>query len=200
MQAISLITSGLMLGIKVAKITALPAVWKKLSKRRAVAQPLREAADLGTQLRHEPARPDFTREEYITGVEKLHEALASWAVKPVPAGLKKTGTKIQAELEKTSQVLAVLIGEVNALNAPPSSPQVNPSQHHPTLAAHWHAHSGRPRTVPVTSIVLPITFQRCIAQGIKNGATLYECTGVLVWQEASSDVPARAPAELRGVA
>jgi hypothetical protein len=122
MQAISLITSGLMLGIKVAKITALPTVWKKLGKWRAVVQPLREMADLGTELRHDPDQPELTEEEYMEGLERLQEALASWAAKPVPARLKaSTKIRIQAHLEKTAQVFAVLINEANAPNAQPDA-------------------------------------------------------------------------------
>jgi hypothetical protein len=129
-QAISLIMSGLMLGLKVAHVMAVPALWTKLGKWRSVARPLREAADLGTELRESPAQPELTEEEYIEGLRRLQDALASWAAKPAPAGLK-AGTKMQAALEKTAQVLAVLINEASSESlteqpdAPPSSsPQV----------------------------------------------------------------------------
>jgi hypothetical protein len=148
MQAISLIMSGLMLGLKVAHVMAVPALWKKLDKWRSVARPLREAADLGTELRHSAAQPELTEEEYIEGLQKLQEAVTSWAAKPVPAGLK-AGTKMQAALEKTAQVFAVLINEANALterpDAPPSSSPQVPPPFPPVYQSHPAAHARRLR-------------------------------------------------------
>jgi hypothetical protein len=52
MQAISLVVSGIMLGLKFGGILTLPALWSKMGKWRATARPLRAAADLGLELRH----------------------------------------------------------------------------------------------------------------------------------------------------
>ena len=75
MQVISLFTSGVMLGLKLAQVTALPAMWGKLSKWRSRAQPLCEAADPeGTELHQAPADTTdapFTAEEYMTTLLKI---------------------------------------------------------------------------------------------------------------------------------
>jgi hypothetical protein len=74
-QVISLFTSGVMLGLKLAQVTALPAMWGKLSKWRSRAQPLCEAADPeGTELHQTPADTTdvrLTAEEYVTTLLKI---------------------------------------------------------------------------------------------------------------------------------
>jgi hypothetical protein len=49
-QLVSIFTSGVMLGIKVAATTTLPYWWAKLKKWQASARPVRERAELGTEL------------------------------------------------------------------------------------------------------------------------------------------------------
>ena len=49
MQAISLVVSGIMLGLKFGGILTLPALWSKMGKWRTTARPLRAAADLGIE-------------------------------------------------------------------------------------------------------------------------------------------------------
>ena len=49
-QIVSLFSSGLMLGIKLAAVTRLPYWWAKLKKWQASALPVRERAALGTEL------------------------------------------------------------------------------------------------------------------------------------------------------
>ena len=93
-QAISLVVSGIMLGLKFGGILTLPALWSKMGKWRATAQPLRAAADLGIELRPASGQPDLTKEEYMEGFEKLQQSLAEWAAKVIPAGLK-LGAKMQ---------------------------------------------------------------------------------------------------------
>ncbi len=49
-QLVSIFTSGVMLGIKMAATTTLPYWWAKLKKWQANARPVRESAELGTEL------------------------------------------------------------------------------------------------------------------------------------------------------
>ena len=112
MQAISLVVSGIMLGLKFGGILTLPALFPKMGKWRATARPLRAAADLGIELRPASGQPDLTKEEYLEGFEKLQHGLAEWAAKAVPAGLEN-GFKMQAQLEKAAQKFSVLIQEAN---------------------------------------------------------------------------------------
>ena len=112
MQAISLVVSGIMLGLKFGGILTLPALWSKMGKWRTTARPLRAAADLGIELRPASGQPDLTKEEYMEGFEKLQHGLAEWAAKAVPAGLEN-GFKMQAQLEKAAEKFSVLIQQAN---------------------------------------------------------------------------------------
>ena len=112
MQAISLVVSGIMLGLKFGGILTLPALWSKMGKWHTTARPLRAAADLGIELRPASGQPDLTKAEYMEGFEKLQQSLAEWAAKAVPAGLEN-GFKMQAQLEKAAQNFSVLIQQAN---------------------------------------------------------------------------------------
>jgi hypothetical protein len=121
LQAISLVVSGIMLGLKFGGILALPARFPKMTKWRATAQPLRAAADLGIELRPASGQPDLTKEEYMEGFEKMQQRLAEWAAKAVPAGLEN-GSKFQSELEKAAQKFSVLIQQANEPDGQPDAP------------------------------------------------------------------------------
>ena len=120
-QAISLVVSGIMLGLKFGGILTLPALWSKMGKWRTTARPLRAAADLGIELRPASGQPDLTKEEYMEGAEKLQQRLAEWAAKAVPAGLEN-GFKLQAEFEKAAEKLFVLIHHANEPDGKPDAP------------------------------------------------------------------------------
>ena len=87
-QVISLFTSGVMLGLKLAHVTALPAMWGKLSKWRSRAQPLCEAADPeGTELLQAPADTNdarLTAEEYAMTLLKIEADILALAAKTGP--------------------------------------------------------------------------------------------------------------------
>ena len=121
MQAISLVVSGIMLGLKFGGILTLPARFQKATKWRATAEPLRAAADLGIELRPASGQPDLTKEEYMEGAEKLQQRLAEWASKAVPAGLEN-GSKLQAEFEKAAEKVFVLIHHANEPDGKPDAP------------------------------------------------------------------------------
>ena len=96
MQIISLVVSGIMLGLQFGGLLTLPALFPKMNKWRATARPLRAAAELGTELRHASGQVDLTEEEYMQGFEQLQQGLAEWAAKVIPAGLKRElGAKMQ---------------------------------------------------------------------------------------------------------
>ena len=121
MQAISLVVSGIMLGLKFGGILTLPALWSKMGKWRATARHLRAAADLGIELRPASGQPDLTKEEYMEGAEKLQQHLAEWAAKAVPAGLEN-GFKMQAQLEHAAMKFSVLIQQANEPDGQPDAP------------------------------------------------------------------------------
>ena len=138
MQAISLVVSGIMLGLKFGGILTLPALWSKMGKWRTTARPLRAAADLGIELRPASGQPDLTKEEYMEGFEKLQHGLAEWAAKAVPAGVEN-GFKMQAQLEKAAQKFSVLIQQsIEPDGKPDASP---PSVDPPLPPQHTHTHT-----------------------------------------------------------
>ncbi len=141
MQAISLVVSGIMLGLKFGGILTLPALWSKMGKWRTTARPLRAAADLGIELRPASGQPDLNKEEYMEGFEKLQHSLAEWAAKAVPAGLEN-GVKMQTQLEKAAQKFSVLIHQANEPDgqpdAPPPAVVPPPPTHTHTNTPHRH--------------------------------------------------------------
>jgi hypothetical protein len=150
LQAMSLAMSGLMLGLKLSLIVALPALWNKLNKWRAIARPLREAADLGTEL-HVSVQPELTKTEYMQGFEKLQQDLAAWAAKAVPADLKD-GANMQAELEKSAQMFAALIHKANASNPQSDSPQSANPKAPPPPPTHTHTRTHTFPAAPATCL------------------------------------------------
>ena len=62
-QVISLVVSGIMLGLQFGGLLTLPALFPKMTKWRATARPLRAAAELGTELRHASGQVSLTEEE-----------------------------------------------------------------------------------------------------------------------------------------
>ena len=143
MQVISLFTSGVMLGLKLAQVTALPAMWGKLSKWRSRAQPLCEAADAeGTELHEAPADTTdapVTAEEYAAMLHQIEAAILALA--------GKAGPQVAADrmhLRKLAHKLAMLAANPNLPSAkpgakpdaPPAGPQVLPSPTRPCTGQH----------------------------------------------------------------
>ena len=120
MQVISLFTSGVMLGLKLAQVTTLPAMWGKLSKWRSRAQPLLEAADPdGTELLQAPADNDdarMTADEYVTTLHKIEADILALAAK---AGPRQTAEIMQ--LRKLAHKFAMLAANAKASSAKPDS-------------------------------------------------------------------------------
>jgi hypothetical protein len=114
----TLFISGVMLGLKLAQVTALPAMWGKLSKWRSRAQPLCEAADPeGTELLQAPADTTdarFTAEEYVTSLLKIEADILALAAK---AGPRRTAEKMQ--LHKLAHKIAMLAANAKASSAKP---------------------------------------------------------------------------------
>jgi len=138
-----------MLGLKLAQVTALPAMWGKLSKWRSRAQPLCEAADPeGTELHQAPADTTdarFTAEEYMTTLLKIEADILALAAK---AGPRHTAEKMQ--LRKLAHKIAMLAANAKASSAKPDVPAAGlkvpptpppPAPHSsPTVRAHQHGH------------------------------------------------------------
>ena len=138
MQVISLFTSGVMLGLKLAQVTALPAMWGKLSKWRSRAQPLCEAADAeGTELHEAPVDTTdapITAEEYAAMLHKIEAAILALA--------GRAGPHVAADrmhLLKLAHKFAMLAANVKLPSAkpgaPPAGPQVLPSPTRPCARA-----------------------------------------------------------------
>ncbi len=110
-----------MLGLKLAQVTALPAMWGKLSKWRSRAQPLCEAADPdGTELLQAPADNDdarMTADEYVTTLHKIEADILALAAK---AGPRQTAEIMQ--LRKLAHKCAMLAANAKASSAKPDVP------------------------------------------------------------------------------
>ena len=153
MQVISLFTSGVMLGLKLAQVTALPAMWGKLSKWRSRAQPLCEAADAeGTELHEAPADTTdapITAEEYAAMLHQIEAAILALAGR---AGPQVAADKLH--LHKLAHKLAMLAANAKLpsakLGAPPAGPQVLPSPTRPPVCTSIEAPASRAACVPPT--------------------------------------------------
>ena len=138
MQVISLFTSGVMLGLKLAQVTALPAMWGRLSKWRSRAQPLCEAADAeGTELHEalaDTTDAPITAEEYAAMLHQIEAAILALA--------GRAGPQVAADrmhLRKLAHKLAMLAANAKLPSAkpgaPPAGPQVLPSPTRPCARA-----------------------------------------------------------------
>jgi hypothetical protein len=160
MQVISLFTSGVMLGLKLAQVTALPAMWGKLSKWRSRAQPLCEAADPeGTELHEAPADTTdapVTAEEYAAMLHQIEAAILALA--------GRAGPQVAADrmhLRKLAHKLAMLAANAKLPSAkpgaPPAGPQVLPSPTRLCALVSWRLQRHAPhayRRPPEISIGL----------------------------------------------
>ncbi len=168
MQVISLFTSGVMLGLKLAQVTALPAMWGKLSKWRSRAQPLCEAADAeGTELHEalaDTTDAPITAEEYAAMLHKIEAAILALA--------GRTGPQVAADkwhLRKLAHKLAMLAANAKLPSAkpgaPPAGPQVLPSPTRPCTGQH--------RGPPSRTACVPPTVRDL------HRTTRPHCTGIL---------------------
>jgi hypothetical protein len=170
MQVISLFTSGVMLGLKLAQVTSLPAMWVKLSKWRSRAQPLCEAADAeGTELHEalaDTTDAPITAEEYVAMLHQVEAAILALACR---AGPHVAADKMQ--LRKLAHKLAMLAANAKLPNAkpnaepdaPPAGAQVLPSP-----------------TRPCTSIEAPTSRTACVPPALRDlhRTTRPNCTDI----------------------
>ncbi len=125
MQVLSLFTSGVMLGLKLAQVTALPAIWGKLSKWRSRAQPLCEAADAeGSEMQEalaDTTDAPITAEEYAAMLHKIEAAILALAGR---AGPQVAADKMH--LCKLAHKFAMLAANATKPGAKPHAPPAGP--------------------------------------------------------------------------
>jgi hypothetical protein len=128
-NVISMVTSGLMLGLKVAPVMTFPAQWAKLSKWKSRVQPRCEAAEPGTELREPTRKPEpepLTDEQYVARLVQLKAAVAALAAVVGPAHI--ADDKLQ--FEKWEHQLTLMVNKAEdrpklKRKAPPAAnPQV----------------------------------------------------------------------------
>ena len=151
MQVISLFTSGVMLGLKLAQVTALPAMWGRLSKWRSMAQPLCEAADAeGTELHEalaDTTDAPITAEEYVAMLHQVEAAILALAC--------RAGPHVAADkwhLRKLAHKFAMLAANTHLPNAKPGAkpgaplagPQVPALSDPPVDWSAWRPHRHAP--------------------------------------------------------
>ena len=140
-----------MLGLKLAQVTALPAMWGKLSKWRSRAQPLCEAAgpegiELHEALADTTDAP-ITAEEYAAMLHKIEAAILALA--------GKAGPHVAADkwhLRKLAHKLAMLAANAKLPSAkpgvkpdaPPAGPQVPALSDPPVHWSAWRPHRHAP--------------------------------------------------------
>jgi hypothetical protein len=132
-NVISMVTSGLMLGLKVAPVMTFPAQWAKLSKWKSRVQPRCEAAEpLGTELREPTRKPEpepLTDEQYVARLVQLKAAVAALAAVVGPALIADD----KLNFEKWEHQLTLMVNKAEdgpklKRKAPPAAnPQVLPS-------------------------------------------------------------------------
>jgi hypothetical protein len=139
-----------MLGLKLAQVTALPAMWSKLSKWRSRAQPLSEAADAeGTELQEalaDSTDAPITAEEYAAMLHKIEAAILDLAGR---AGPQVAADKMH--LRKLAHKLAMLAAHAKLPSAkpgakpdaPPAGAQVLPSPTRPPVCTSIEAPPSR---------------------------------------------------------
>ena len=127
MQLISMITSGIMLGMKIAPIMTLPTVWGKLAKWKARLAPLNEAADgaeLNTRPQSQPVPAPMGTEEYVAHLLKLQADVVALATRGGPADDR-------VQFEKWALRLTMMANK--AEDAPSKKPDAPPAQVQPLL-------------------------------------------------------------------
>jgi hypothetical protein len=135
--AISLVTSGLMFGMKLGPVMALPALWGKLAKWKSRLPPPCKATEPGVELckaasKPNPAPARLTPEQYIARLEQVRTAVAELAAADVPACA--AGDKLQ--FDKWMHHLTLMVDKAEEAsngqsNAPPAAdPEVPPITQH----------------------------------------------------------------------
>jgi hypothetical protein len=135
MQLISMITSGMMLGMKIAPIITLPTVWGKLAKWKARLAPLNEAADgaeLNTRPQSQPVPVPMGNEEYVAHLLKLQADVAALATRGGPA-------EDRVQFEKWALRLTMMADK--AEDAPSKKHDAPPAQ--VQLLFDWSAQTAR---------------------------------------------------------
>jgi hypothetical protein len=145
---ISMVTSGLMLGLKVAPVMTFPAQWAKLSKWKSRVQPRCEAAEPGTELREPTRKPEpepLTYEQHVAHLMQLKAAVAALAHVVGPAHIADD----KRQFEKWEHQLTLMVNKaedgpkLKRKSPPAANPQVLASTCAPTAPPSHHAHTGR---------------------------------------------------------
>ncbi len=148
-NVISMVTSGLMLGLKVAPVMTFPAQWAKLSKWKSRVQPRCDAAEPGTELREPTRKPEpepLTDELYVARLVQLKAAVAALAAVVGPAHIADDKLRFEKwEHQLTLMVNKAEDGPKLKRKAPPAAnPQVRASTCAPTAPPSHHAHMHTP--------------------------------------------------------
>jgi hypothetical protein len=121
-NVISLVTSGLMLGMKVAPVMTFPAQWAKLNKWKGRVQPRCEAAEPGTELCETTREPEsLTMEQYLARLAQLQAVLADLVTASSPALV--AGDKL--EFQKWAHKLTIMVNK--AEEGPNVKPKAGPA-------------------------------------------------------------------------
>jgi hypothetical protein len=111
-QAVSLLTSGLLLGMKIASASTLPYWWGKVRKWRRFCPPQTDAHELGTELDPQDAGRELSKAEFTELLGQLAASAGALACKRV-AGVKNLA-ELQLELRTFQHRIAVLTDEMTA--------------------------------------------------------------------------------------
>ena len=111
-QAASLMTSGLLLGIKISSVSTLPYWWGKVKKWRRFCPPQTDAREHGTELDHRDAGPELSKAEFTELLGQLGASAGALACKRV-VGIENLA-EFQHELRTFQHRVATLTDEMAA--------------------------------------------------------------------------------------
>ena len=111
-QAVSLLTSGLLLGLKISSVSTLPYWWGKVKKWRRFCPPQADAREPGMELDPRDAGPELSKTEFTELLGQLGASAGALACKRV-AGIKNLA-EFQLELRTFQHRVATLTDEMEA--------------------------------------------------------------------------------------
>jgi hypothetical protein len=117
-QAVSLLTSGLLLGMKIASASTLPYRWGKVRKWRRFCPPQTDAHELGAELGPRDAGRELSKTEFTEQLGQLGASAGALACKRV-VGITNLA-EFQLELRKFQHRVAMLTDEMT--DAAPAAP------------------------------------------------------------------------------
>ena len=111
-QAVSLLSSGLLLGLKISFVSALPYWWAKVKKWRRFCPPQADAPEPGMELDPRDTGPELSKTEFTELLGQLGASAGALACKRV-AGIKNLA-EFQLELRTFQHRVATLTDEMEA--------------------------------------------------------------------------------------